>query len=392
MPKLVVKVDHTKTKKKIQKENKILVKEKNEDRHVGFKAYGDDGETGGTKLGKNGIVEWRADTKQEAAKKRQAKEKKIYDADHKGKEHAGDNKFIQNFDKNASKGLRTIQVGAKSPNEAPDHDAEGAALAAKANAIADRHHAEDARMKEERKAAKAQREADALADKKRITFRRSMNMRHGSVRWKRMTAVVGHKGSTDVKTQDTLLLHFQKIGKGKTKLTRKDIGKFFHALNGVQPPFDALEYLRADTEGITRENMREKVDDYNTYMKSRRDVRARQKQFIAQFERYYKGTDAGDARRYHERDVYKMVAELCGEEHPDEWAMIYAFRDVGGYELDCVKHRHLRVNDAAQFLEAYTERRKFQEREKAKRRGPIGHTYACIMGLFGPKDKAKYLL
>ena len=57
MPKLVVKVDHTKTKKKIQKENKILVKEKNEDRHVGFKAYGDDGETGGTKLGKNGIVE-----------------------------------------------------------------------------------------------------------------------------------------------------------------------------------------------------------------------------------------------------------------------------------------------------------------------------------------------
>ena len=45
MPKLVVKVDHTKTKKKIQKENKILVKEKNEDRHVGFKAYGDDGET-----------------------------------------------------------------------------------------------------------------------------------------------------------------------------------------------------------------------------------------------------------------------------------------------------------------------------------------------------------
>ena len=115
MPKLVVKVDHTKTKKKIQKENKILVKEKNEDRHVGFKAYGDDGETGGTKLGKNGIVEWRADTKQEAAKKQQAKEKKIYDADHKGKEHAGDNKFIQNFDKNASKGLRTIQVGAKSP-------------------------------------------------------------------------------------------------------------------------------------------------------------------------------------------------------------------------------------------------------------------------------------
>ena len=164
MPKLVVKVDHTKTKKKIQKENKILVKEKNEDRHVGFKAYGDDGETGGTKLGKNGIVEWRADPKQEAAKKQQAKEKKIYDADHKGKEHAGDNKFIQNFDKNASKGLRTIQVGAKSPNEAPDHDAEGAALAAKANAIADRHHAEDARMKEERKAAKAQREADALAD------------------------------------------------------------------------------------------------------------------------------------------------------------------------------------------------------------------------------------
>ncbi|KAH8082921.1 hypothetical protein JL720_8430 [Aureococcus anophagefferens] len=348
MPKLVVKVDHTKTKKKIQKENKILVKEKNEDRHVGFKAYGDDGETGGTKLGKNGIVEWRADTKQEAAKKQQAKEKKIYDADHKGKEHAGDNKFIQNFDKNASKGLRTIQVGAKSPNEAPDHDAEGAALAAKADAIADRHHAEDARMKAEREAAKAQREADALADKKRITFRRSMNMRHGSVRWKRMTAVVGHKGSTDVKTRDTLLLHFQKIGKGKTKLTRKDIGKFFHALNG--------------------------------------------KQFIAQFERYYKGTDAGDARRYHERDVYKMVAELCGEEHPDEWAMIYAFRDVGGYELDCVKHRHLRVNDAAQFLEAYTERRKFQEREKAKRRGPIGHTYACIMGLFGPKDKAKYLL
>lgn len=234
MPKLVVKVDHTKTKKKIQKENKILVKEKNEDRHVGFKAYGDDGETGGTKLGKNGIVEWRADTKQEAAKKQQAKEKKIYDADHKGKEHAGDNKFIQNFDKNASKG------------------AEGAALAAKADAIADRHHAEDARMKAEREAAKAQREADALADKKRITFRRSMNMRHGSVRWKRMTAVVGHKGSTDVKTRDTLLLHFQKIGKGKTKLTRKDIGKFFHALNGVQPPFDALEYGATTSATSTR--------------------------------------------------------------------------------------------------------------------------------------------
>ena len=73
--------------------------------------------------------------------------------------------------------------------------------------------------------------------------------------------------------------------------------------------------------------MREKIDDYNHYMKTRASVRERQRQYISQFERFYRGTDTGDARasaraprarrsgnaatragRYDEKDAYKMVA------------------------------------------------------------------------------------
>ena len=392
MPKIVPHNNHTKTKEKVRNDNIILVKTAvPEDHHNGFQAYGPDGSIGKGKLGAHGIHEFQVDPVVEAKKKKKAEKKeaklKKQTADEQG------NKFVQTFDENSKKGLRTIQVGAKRKDADFDVDKEGDRIVGQAAALAAKHAADEEARVEAHRDAKARKEADALAEKKRITFRRSMNMRHGEVKWKRMTAIVGRRGDVDDETEAKLVLHFKAVARGKSKLTRKDIATFFEKLNGVKPPFDALEYLRADTEGMTRANMREKIDDYNTYMKRRKDDRARQQQFIAQFERFYKGDDEGAARRYNERDVYEMVAYLCGEDHPNEWAMIYAFRDVGGYELDCVQHRHLHVNDAAKFLTAYTERRDFQRRDAAKKRGPVGHVLYCILGVLGlTKSRAKYIL
>jgi hypothetical protein len=106
-------------------------------------------------------------------------------------------------------------------------------------------------------------------DRKRITFRRSMHLQGGDVKWKRMTAIVGRGGATN-RQEKNLRLNFKKAARGKKKLGRREATKFFERLNKVTPPFDALEYLDIDTEGITMVNIRNKVDDYNACRAARK--------------------------------------------------------------------------------------------------------------------------
>ena len=121
-------------------------------------------------------------------------------------------------------------------------------------------------------------------------------------------------------------------------------------------------------------------------------VRDRQRRYISQFERFYRDADAGDARHYDEKDVYKMVAYLTCEAHPNEYAMIYAFRETGGTDLDC-NGRKLHLKDAASFLEAYTERRKFQRLDAKRTRGPIGHLLGMLcLSYTRKKEAGRYIL
>ena len=72
--------------------------------------------------------------------------------------------------------------------------------------------------------------------------------------------------------------------------------------------------------------------------------------------------------------------------------MIYAFREVGGTDLDC-NGRRLPLKDAAAFLEAYTERRKFQRTEAKRSRGPIGHLIGMLcLSYTRKKEAGRYVL
>lgn len=371
MPKLLHGHHHSKVKGHVAETNVILVKQASV-QHVPKAHFRGDGVDDATRAKR---AKREAGAAAAVASKREA------------------NAMIDTFETNAAKGLKTIQVGAASARTGKiDFGREREIVEGQAAKLERELRGKEARAA----AATASEKRDAAARdavaRKKITFRRSMAMRHGTVKWRRITQFVGPKGDDDRKRRDFLVLHFKKVGKNKLTLSRRDICKFFEKLNGVVPPYDALEYLRADDEGMTRENMREKIDDYNHYMKTRHSVRDRQRQYIAQFERYYRGSDDGDARRYVEKDVYKMVAHLTCESHPDEYAMIFAFRQVGGKDLDC-NGRKLPLRDAAAFLEAYTDHRKSQRQEAKNRRGPIGHCLAMLcLDRTRKKEAGKYLL
>ncbi|KAJ1459073.1 hypothetical protein M885DRAFT_613972 [Pelagophyceae sp. CCMP2097] len=193
----------------------------------------------------------------------------------------------------------------------------------------------------------ARREAELAADKakgakKRLTFRRTMNMRSQSVRWRRITAMIGrgNDGALDARKLDVL---FRKYARGKDVLDQKGCQKLFKGLNGIDAPADALEHIDADV-GIRKADLAFKVAEYNEYMKARKKLRLRQREWIEKYRRF----DHGGKGILDEADVHVMICCLCDVHLPDARAMRLAF-----LRFHADKSRSIELADCPDFVDMY---------------------------------------
>ena len=198
----------------------------------------------------------------------------------------------------------------------------------------------------------AQREAEARPKAHKLTFRRTMAMRDRSVVYNKTLSVVFGNDFTMEKA-------FKKYARnhpesGRKVLFRKEAIKFFTKLNGIPPPADALDYIDVD-DGLYVDdgNLKYKVEDYDSYMKNRNEIRARHRLWIDRYKHF-----ASDGVAFHMAEVQKMVVELC--RHPfDEDAY-----DTGRAACQCdTPDKDLQVHDAHKFVLAYERRMRANQRE-----------------------------
>lgn len=197
-----------------------------------------------------------------------------------------------------------------------------------------------------------QMEADARPKANKLTFKRTMNLRNPSVVWdKSLSVVMGKEFALNKAFRKYARDHPQT---GRRVLFRKEATKFFLKLNGVSPPADALDYIDVD-DGLYEDDgtLKYKVEDYNSYMKHRVEIRARHKAWIDTYKHY-----ADDGVAFHPSEVKRMVVELCHHAF-DEDAYDHARRAC---QCD-TPAKDLKVHDAHKFVLAYDKKMRANQRD-----------------------------